>query len=448
MEIDFNTLQELMQNCGIIGAGGAGFPTHAKLNMKASTILLNCAECEPLLTLHRQLLSEKTLEIMSALDTISKTLGVSETIICVKKEYEETVSAVETYLNEFENINLKLLDSVYPTGDEVVLIYETLKKRVPAGKIPIDVGVIVFNVETMYNAYLALTKGKAVTDKLVTITGAVNNPVTVKVAIGTKLNELLNLANGATIEDFSYLVGGPMMGFLGNGNTTVTKTTNAVLILPKEHKLIKSKEVNPAIGINRASSACCQCMACTDLCPRSNLGYPIKPHLFMRAIANNDYNNIDVLLDTFFCCGCGICEKFACPQSLAPATLISTFKNNLRSQGVKMPQDRELKDVTHHREYRCVPENRLEMSIDLSRYHSKASLNDKLYKPKKAYIQINQHIGSPLFVKVNVGDTVKIGDVIATQESGLYSVLHASIDGKIESITKNQVVIYGGDILV
>ncbi len=441
-------LQDTLKKSGVIGAGGAGFPSYAKLSDKADTILLNCAECEPLLTLHRQLLAEKTFEILTALKIIADVLNVKKTIVCIKEEYEETVSSVKNYLPEFEKTELKLLDSVYPMGDEVVLIYETLKRRVPPGGIPINIGVIVFNVETIYNVYCALKENKPVTHKYVTITGAVKQPKTVKVPIGTKISELVRIAGGLNISDEAYLVGGPMMGFVGSKDTSVNKTTNAVIVLPKSHKLIRAKDLNHAIGINRASSVCCQCMACTDLCPRSNLGYPIKPHLFMRAISNNEYTNTDVFLNTFFCCGCGICEKFACPQSLAPSTLIGAFKNKLRSSGVKMPTGptgKNLAQVAPHREYRAVPEKRLEMSIDLHSFNSSAKLDETTHDIdiNKVFVNINTHIGAPLTATVKEGQDVKCGDVIAENEndSALSATLHAPISGKVAFITKNQIII-------
>ncbi len=439
--MDFEQIKTILKDNGVVGAGGAGFPSYAKLNTKADTILLNCAECEPLLTLHQQLLANKTSEILIALEMIAKTLNINNVVVCIKEEYKKTVQAVLHCMKDYDIFDIKQLDSVYPMGDEVVLIHEALGKSVPVGGIPIDIGVIVFNVETIYNAYCAIAQSKPVTQKYVTVTGAVNVPKTVLVPIGTPLGELVELAGGANIEDYAYLVGGPMMGFVGDEWQTVTKTTNALLILPSSHKLITARDLNCAVGINRASAACCQCMMCTDLCPRSNLGYPIKPHLFMRALASGNYESTDTFLNTFFCCGCGICEKFACPQSLSPATLINRFKGELRKAGVNMPKGLQKADENPQREYRSVPENRLEQAIDLARYHSKALLDDTPYAPKVVAINLQQHIGAPLTVLVKEQDSVAVGDIIASAQTGLGTNLHSSVSGIVKKISKTQITI-------
>ena len=106
-----------------------------------------------------------------------------------------------------------------------------------------------------------------------------------------------------------------MMGNIKGEDSPVTKTTNAVLVLPREHSLIQKKNQNPAIGLKRAASACCQCQACTDLCPRHALGHPIEPHKFMRAAANRDFRDANPFVNTFFCSSCGLCELYSCPVS-------------------------------------------------------------------------------------------------------------------------------------
>ena len=137
------------------GAGGAGFPTYAKLDQRADTIILNCAECEPLLRLHRQLLEKYAFEIMDTFHKVGPGRGRQEIIIGIKKAYKKTIEALEAHIGSFDNMRLGLLDEVYPAGDEVVLIYEVTKKVVKPGGLPIESGVAVFNVETIYNLYRA-----------------------------------------------------------------------------------------------------------------------------------------------------------------------------------------------------------------------------------------------------------------------------------------------------
>ena len=171
--MEIKALKQILQDSGIVGAGGAGFPTYAKLDERAETILLNCAECEPLLQLHRQLLEQNAEEILETFDLIAQTVGAKEAIIGVKKEYKATVKAIHRYIDAYPNMRVQLLDGVYPMGDEVVLIYEATGKVVRPGGLPIEAGIAVFNVETVYNVYRALQTQTPVTDKLVSVVGEV-----------------------------------------------------------------------------------------------------------------------------------------------------------------------------------------------------------------------------------------------------------------------------------
>ena len=183
-------LKELLQKSGIVGAGGAGFPTYAKLDERAETILLNCAECEPLLKLHRQLLKEHAYEIMKTFSMVADTVHAGSGIIGIKGEYKETIQALKQHIGEFPKLSIKLLDSAYPMGDEVVLIYEATGKVIRPGGLPIEAGVAVFNVETMYNIYRAVEYGAPVTDKVVSVVGEVEHPLSVRVPIGCRVESV------------------------------------------------------------------------------------------------------------------------------------------------------------------------------------------------------------------------------------------------------------------
>ncbi|MEG1744063.1 MAG: SLBB domain-containing protein [Ruthenibacterium sp.] len=429
--MELQTLRTLLQNSGVVGAGGAGFPTYRKLNEKADTILLNCAECEPLLKLHQQLLETHTPEILHTLDSVAKLLGAKQVFVCAKSEYKRTTQALHECLPAFPEMRLELLDSIYPTGDEVILIYEVTGRVVRPGGLPIEAGVVVFNVETMYNIYRATEQGVPVTDKLVTVTGAVQHPITVRVPIGTAVEDLVTMAGGATISDPAFLIGGPMMGNLGSAKQPVTKTTNAVLVLPQEQQLVLNRTSNASIQLKRAASACCQCESCTDMCPRHLLGHPIQPHLFMRAAANNDFRDANVFLNTMYCSGCGVCELYACPQSLSPRTLITNYKNGLRAAGVPVPQDTQSDSVVYMRAFHTVPEKRLQARVGLTKYESDAPLDDTLRRVKRVKILFSQHIGAPAKPVVEMGAEVRCGDLLAKPAEGLSVAIHASVTGKV-----------------
>lgn len=444
--MDIQSLKDILQRKGIVGAGGAGFPAYAKLDGRAQTILLNCAECEPLLKLHRQLLEEHAGEILKTFDEIARTLKAGEAVIGIKREYKAALRAIERYIDTYPDMRVQLLDSAYPMGDEVVLIYEATGKVVPPGGLPIQEGVAVFNVETVYNVHRALAQDVPVVDKLVTVAGEVENPLTLRVPIGAAIRDVLSYAGDILVKDPVFLLGGPMMGMLAEEDAVVTKTTNAVIVLDKNHVLVRRRNRNPAIDLKRAASACCQCETCTSLCPRNGLGHPIEPHKFMRSAANQDFQDSSVFINTLFCSSCGLCENFSCPQGLSPRSLIADYKGGLRKAGVKAPQNVVPAPVRSGREYRKVPEERLAARLDVEKYEAEALLQpDEFWKQKalirKVRIPLSQHIGAPAAAVVEKGRAVKAGDEIAVPSNGLSVSIHASIDGIVQEVTDRYIVI-------
>ena len=265
--------------------------------------------------------------------------------------------------------------------------------------------------------------------------------MTVRVPLGVTIGEVVALAGGPTVKDPAYFVGGPMMGFLGSASTLVTKTTNAVLVLSKDHPIVQKKNRKASIDLKRAAASCCQCQMCTDLCPRHALGHPIEPHLFMRAATCKDVQNPNIFLNTFFCSGCGLCEMYSCFQSLAPRTLIGEYKNGLRAAGVKPPHV-EAAPVGPERELRKAPIARLKSRLDLARYDVDAPLKDETVEFKKVRIPLRQHIGAPAQLAVKPGDIVGRGQKIANPAPGALSVaIHASIAGTVLEADKDFVVI-------
>ena len=432
-------LSKILRENGIVGAGGAGFPTYGKLSDAADTILLNCAECEPLLKLHRQVLKEHAQEIMKAFHLVAETLG-AQAIIGVKSEYKSTISALNEYIDEYPEMSIHQLPGAYPMGDEVVLIYEATGRVVRPGGLPIQTGVAVFNVETMYNIYRAVWEKHPVTEKYVSVVGEVEHPITVKVPIGSRIKDVVAMAGAVTTPDPVYLLGGPMMGGFGSELGPVTKTTNAVIVLPADHTLVLKKKPNIKSAMARAASSCCQCRTCTDLCPRHSLGHPIEPHLFMRAAANRDTQNLDPFLNTMFCSSCGLCELYSCPQGLSPRSIMAVYKGGLRKAGLKAPQV-EAGPVNESREYRRAPEERLVSRLGLVDYDREAPLDDNLRPAKKVRINLSQHIGAPAVAAVGIGDRVEANAIVANAADGLSVCIHSSIAGKVTDITDKYIEI-------
>ena len=440
--MEFKELVEIIKQAGICGAGGAGFPTYAKLDQRADTVILNCAECEPLLKLHRQVMEKYAHEIMSTLQMMVETLGAQRAIIAIKGSYEAAVAAIRAELESFSRVEIGILPETYPAGDEVVTIYETTGRVVPPGSLPINIGVCVFNVETVLNIYHAWKEQKPVTVKYITIAGEVKNPTTFKAPLGITYGELIQMAGGPTVAEYALIAGGPMTGMICQPFDPVTKTSNAVLVLPRNHEMITRRLAKVEIDMKRAMAACCQCRMCTDLCPRHLLGHPIEPHAFMRAASSGKAPDIKPLINTMFCSQCGLCEYYSCFQHLSPRTLIGEYKARLRKSGVPVPHDIPAKPVFADRSLRMVSKERLTVRLNLSQYDVPAPLVDETVQTDKVKILLAEHIGAPDSAIVKVGDTVTVGQEIGAKDEAKLGVpVHASINGVVTEVTDRYVAI-------
>lgn len=438
----FDETVDILRKNGIAGAGGAGFPSYAKLSRKADTIILNCAECEPLFKQHRQLLEKYAFEIVSMLDELTETVGAKEFIVAVKKVYKKTVEATSAVLLDFPKGRIFLLDEIYPAGDEVITVYETTKKRVPPGGIPIDVGVIVYNVETVFNMYKAIKLSEPVMYKYVTVAGEVRNPMVIKAPIGMKFEELAGLCGGVTTENPVYINGGPMTGRLAFGSDVVTKTTNGVLVMPENHYIVQRRMQRTSVSIKRAMSTCCQCRTCTDLCPRNLLGHPIEPHAFMAAAAQRTGILSKVMLNTQYCSSCGLCEFYSCPQGLRPGSLVTEYKAGLKANGIKFEKKEKWDNVNPLREYRKVPEQRLKSRLGITKYDKDAPLFEGDFSVKTLRVLLGQSIGASAVAAVTKGQEVKRGSILGkAKENALSLPVFSPCDGIVMSVTEKAVTI-------
>lgn len=440
--MNIKELANLLREKGVVGAGGAGFPSYAKLNADADTVILNCAECEPVLKVHRQVLEKYAFEIVSAFSDIADAVGADRAIIAVKKSYTGAVEAVKAAIKEYKKIEIKYLPEVYPSGDEVFTTYEATGRVVPPGSIPIAVGVTLFNVETVYNIYQAIHNDKPVTHKFITVAGEVNNPKTVYAPIGITLKEVIDLAGGMKQPDCVLINGGPMMGREAGIYDTVTKTTNAVLVLPKTHYVIERKNASNKINMKRAMSSCCQCRMCTDLCPRNLLGHPIVPNEFMHSASSGKIRDIKPMVNTAFCSSCGLCEMYSCGQGLSPRTLIAEYKAELKKQGVMPEKNVKMSPVSKMRKYRGVSKERLTSRIGLSKYETDALLEVNDVTSNEYKIALSQHIGAPAVASVKEGDKVKKYQVIGKAKDDALSVnIHSPASGVVVSVTERQIIV-------
>ncbi|MCK4513563.1 SLBB domain-containing protein, partial [bacterium] len=301
-----------IEKAGVVGAGGAGFPTHVKALGQADTMIANGAECEPLLRSDGIVMTTAPDRVLRGVALMRESVGASRAVIAIKRENVEAGDALTSALGRFPGIELEFLDDVYPAGDEYLLVYELTGRVIPEGGIPPDIGVVVSNVTTLANVAGA-AEGRPVTRRLVSVQGAVNRPATFEVPIGVSIGEVLTAAGGTTVENPGVIVGGPMMGRLADElKEPVTKTVGGLVVLPRSHALIASRTSTEAHVLKVARAACCQCMACTELCPRALLGHELAPHRTVRAI---QYSTLEIdhahITAAYLCCECGMCELFA-----------------------------------------------------------------------------------------------------------------------------------------
>jgi len=421
---------------GVVGAGGAGFPTHVKLAGKADTVLINAAECEPLLHKDKEVLREYADAVIEGAAIAARLVGADRAVIGIKGKYEDVIKLLTPKLPA--GMEIAPLTDAYPSGDEFILVYDVLGRVIPPGGIPLHVGAVVMNVETAMN--VALAAGQPVTEKYLSIAGAVAEPVTLRVPVGITLAQCVAAAGGPTVPDPNYLVGGVMMGYLEeNHNALVDKTTGGVIVLPEEHIVVRRRRQDWKQIARIGRSACDQCSFCTELCPRWLLGHPIEPHLAMRSLEFNLVGEANVI-GTAFCCECNLCSLYSCPEDLDPKNVCTQNKRRLASEGRRwedppfIPKRPEL-----HLNNRKAPTARLMQKLGLTQFRNVGPLANDLLATDRVGIALKQHLGAPCEPAVDAGQQVSNGQVVGRVpvkdgKPALGAPVHASIDGTVTAI--------------
>lgn len=433
-------LEKIFQ-AGVVGGGGAGFPTHIKLKTEVEYFIINGAECEPFLATDQYIMEHHATELIKAIDVVAKRLKAKHAIIALKGKYGDEIKALKGAIElEKSAVEIFLLDNFYPVGDEQMAIYEVTGRSVTPGGIPSSTGTVVANVGTMLNVYEALND-QPVTYKYVSIVGDVAIPMVAKVPIGTTINDCIELAGGSQLSNYDIIIGGPMMGRFIEGaeakDELVTKTVGGIIVIPKDHYLVKMASSSVEHIQNQAQSACIQCRFCTDLCPRFLIGHPLEPHKIMRKFGQKV--EIDEEFEgAMLCCECGVCELFACPMHLAPRMVNVFLKGELRKKGIGYSHKGDKVKANPIREYRKVSPERLISRVDMSDYEVKKPKAYKEYEPDMVSIPLQQHIGRPANPIVLEGDIVKAGAPIASiSEDEMGANIHASISGIVLKVNKN-----------
>lgn len=425
-----------IRQAGVIGAGGAGFPTYKKLDAEVEFIIANGAECEPLLYKDREAMLNEQDALFKGLKIMQELTGAGNVTIAVKQKNADITDRFAAMAKEY-GFNLFIYPDVYPAGDEYLLVYEISGRQIPVGGIPLDVGCVVNNTETIINIAHALD-GLPVINKYVTITGEVEQAITTVVPVGTSFIDCINLAGGLTTDDPVVLTGGVMMGGVEHDlQTPVTKTNGGIIVLSANHYLVRHKTASRESYTRIGHGQCDQCSMCTELCPRYLLGYPVQPHLVMRNLQMTGEAKERASKWAQYCVECNICTIVACPESLDPMNICADAKQLLGEKRFSASDDAELhlREIHPARKGREVPISTVYRKLGIAPYDRRAPFKQNDFIPERVIVPLNIHIGQPAEPLVKVGDTVKRGDIIGdVNEKNLGCPAHASIDGRVTFI--------------
>lgn len=299
-EMSREEIIEKIGNAGIVGMGGAGFPTRVKLSPKEPEkidyVIANCAECEPYITADYRRMLENTDELISGMKVLLTIFPNAKGIFAVEDNKKDCIEKLEEFIQADERMEVKAMMTKYPQGAERQLIYTVTKRAINSAMLPADAGCIVDNVETLIGIHRAVIEGKPLVERVVTVSGdAVNNPGNFKVLLGTSHRELAEAAGGFAAEPEKLISGGPMMGFaMITLDAPVTKTSSSLLAFKKD-----------AVSQLR-ESACINCGRCVQVCPSriipSRLADYAKLHDEVSFVAMNGLE----------CVECGSCS-YVCP---------------------------------------------------------------------------------------------------------------------------------------
>jgi len=437
------SLDRQVFDAGVVGAGGAGFPTYKKLVGGANLLVVNAAECEPLLASDRYLMRHSADRIVAGIMAVVKQTGIPRVIFGTKTHYGREITAVQAAIDAAHaDITIQGVDSFYPAGDEQTLVYELTGQTVPPGGIPLDIGVVVMNVASLA-AVADAADGKPVTRRLVTVTGEVAHPVVVDAPIGSTAADLIAAAGGVCVDPYVIVVGGPMMGKHHPESDAATlgfgKADGGLIVLPADHSLVKFVAKPIELLLAETKSMCIQCEMCTQLCPRFLIGHQIRPHRVMRSLQTG--TDPVALEDSLLCCECGICELYSCPMGLSPRRIQIYAKGLLRAQGVRVHDQVVHEEHTEWRPNRKIDQSRFIDRLQLTAYPTTVDDSVRL-DPVEVRLATRHGVGQAATPCVKAGDSVTIGQVVAEVAFGdVGAPVHASINGRVVEVDASHITI-------
>lgn len=318
-EITPESCIEAVRLAGISGMGGATFPTYAKISSaigKVDHIIINCAECEPFITADHRMMLEYPDEILDGLRILIKVFGLQKGLIAVEDNKMDAVNVLNEKASGDASIEVKVMKTKYPQGDERQLIYALTGQELPAGKLPADVGCVIFNVETCYNVARAVKYGMPLIERVVTVTGdCVGTPKNLLAPLGTPISDLIDFCGGFTKKPMKIVTGGPMMGMAQwDIGTPTAKGTNAILALSEKF----TRPYDP-------DYACIHCGKCVSVCPMHLM--PLYLAQFAEQADMDMCNKFNIMS----CVECGTCA-YICPGSVPIVQFVRMTKAKINEE--------------------------------------------------------------------------------------------------------------------
>ncbi|MBN1233754.1 MAG: 4Fe-4S dicluster domain-containing protein [Candidatus Coatesbacteria bacterium] len=407
---------EDIQKYGIVGCGGAGFPSHIKLMNEVKTFIINAVECEPLLWTDKYLALNHYEEIINGIDYVIRLKKPEKTILCIKDKFYEYFTEL---IKRLDNIEVMRMKDYYPAGDELIIINEALGLTISPGKIPKDYGILVNNIETLFHLGNAASKNRKMTRKYLTVTTKTKSYI-VSTPIGTRFRDVLAKLDIKLKENEILIENGLMTGNSISEDSFINSTTKALIVYNPTRVYNEIVSFSPSRQQRRNFTACIQCSRCTDLCPRYLIGHPLKPHRIMRCMMNDEKKAIDFGL--FLCSDCGLCEIYACPMGIAPRQIIRKLKNELENKGTL--HENLLK--TNTRKFRLVSSKSLYKRLAVT--SKKPDSNEVCINPETVRLQIKSK-GSLL---VSNDEKVTEGQPLWKPDNTFNVWINATISGKIK----------------
>lgn len=314
---------EIVKNAGISGMGGAAFPTYAKISSaigKAKDVIVNCAECEPYITANHRLMLEEPERIIGGTKILLKALGLEKAVFAIEDNKKDAAEVMRSAIGEDAGLSVEVLKTKYPQGDERQLIYAIKGVELPAGKLPADVGCVIFNAETCAAVYTAFTTGMPLVSRIVTIDGdAVNEPKNIRVPIGVSYEDIFAFCGGVKENIARIISGGPMMGAAQwDYNSVVMKNTSAILVLSEDKQKVLPE-----------NAACIHCGRCVSVCPMH-----LMPN-YLAAFAKADNDEMCEKFNILSCVECGCCT-YNCPARVPIVQHIRNKKSQIMTKRKKM----------------------------------------------------------------------------------------------------------------